>query len=249
MSIFIIVDPLAEKFYSISPYVYCYNNPLKFIDPTGKDGIITIQNDSIIINVSIILYGKDATNQAVNNIQNDIDKNWSKKADGSNWTYTDPATGKVYTTVFNVSVSLLNGKEKQRGNMILDSWNPSSRNNYIEIDNSIPRDYVIAGDEGVWGGNRRQVPSHEFGHLLGLKNRYSEYRGKTSTNPGWVGNMMADNVAVDQRNINGVVSEAVTSYNIMKQTTAISSRYPRVPGRRRMPSIYTYQINSFFYTK
>jgi RHS repeat-associated protein len=32
---FTTVDPLAEKYYSISPYVYCGNNPLRFIDPTG----------------------------------------------------------------------------------------------------------------------------------------------------------------------------------------------------------------------
>ena len=30
-------DPLSEKFYNWSPYVYCYNNPMKFIDPDGKD--------------------------------------------------------------------------------------------------------------------------------------------------------------------------------------------------------------------
>jgi len=29
-------DPLAEKYYSISPYVYCANNPLKYIDPDGQ---------------------------------------------------------------------------------------------------------------------------------------------------------------------------------------------------------------------
>jgi hypothetical protein len=32
---FTTVDPMAEKYYSISPYAYCGNNPLKYIDPTG----------------------------------------------------------------------------------------------------------------------------------------------------------------------------------------------------------------------
>ena len=32
---FISIDPLCEKYYSISPYAYCANNPIKFVDPTG----------------------------------------------------------------------------------------------------------------------------------------------------------------------------------------------------------------------
>jgi RHS repeat-associated protein len=30
-------DALAEEYYSISPYAYCANNPVKFIDPDGKE--------------------------------------------------------------------------------------------------------------------------------------------------------------------------------------------------------------------
>ncbi|MDR1706663.1 MAG: RHS repeat-associated core domain-containing protein [Prevotella sp.] len=34
---FTTVDPLAEMYYSWSPYAYCINNPLKYIDPTGEE--------------------------------------------------------------------------------------------------------------------------------------------------------------------------------------------------------------------
>ena len=37
---FTTVDPKAEKYYSISPYVYVANNPMKFIDPDGKEKLI-----------------------------------------------------------------------------------------------------------------------------------------------------------------------------------------------------------------
>src|SRR5690606_17352598 len=34
------VDPLAKEYNWISPYAYCLNNPVKFIDPDGKKVVI-----------------------------------------------------------------------------------------------------------------------------------------------------------------------------------------------------------------
>ena len=37
VSRFISIDPHAERYYSISPYAYCNNNPVNCIDPDGRD--------------------------------------------------------------------------------------------------------------------------------------------------------------------------------------------------------------------
>ena len=45
------MDPLCEKYYSISPYVYCMNNPVMFLDPDGR----TVEADSLSqMNICVI---------------------------------------------------------------------------------------------------------------------------------------------------------------------------------------------------
>ncbi len=42
------VDPLAEKYYPVGPYIYCAGNPVNLIDPSGR-GIWEIDNEGRIV--------------------------------------------------------------------------------------------------------------------------------------------------------------------------------------------------------
>ena len=50
LSIWLSVDPMAAKYASLSPYVYCANNPVKLVDPNGEEiWIPGLDNDNNII--------------------------------------------------------------------------------------------------------------------------------------------------------------------------------------------------------
>ena len=49
-------DPLCEKYYNISPYAFCNNNPVTFIDPDGRDGVLLVDNQSKTITVRANYY-------------------------------------------------------------------------------------------------------------------------------------------------------------------------------------------------
>ena len=59
------MDPVAEKYYGISPYTYCINNPLVYKDDKGDDVVlvgksgssVTIQTKQIDINVNVSKLG------------------------------------------------------------------------------------------------------------------------------------------------------------------------------------------------
>jgi len=59
-SLWLNVDPLAEKYSNISPYAYVANNPIKYIDPDGRRIIVPQQADRTkVISYLNRIYGKD----------------------------------------------------------------------------------------------------------------------------------------------------------------------------------------------
>jgi len=53
------MDPLAEKYYSISPYAYCKGNPVRFIDPNGKS-VYSVDSKG---NIKLVTDNKDKNDQ------------------------------------------------------------------------------------------------------------------------------------------------------------------------------------------
>ncbi|MDY3315906.1 hypothetical protein PG357_04370 [Riemerella anatipestifer] len=146
-SIWLNVDPLAEKYPFTSPYTYTNNNPIMLIDPDGKepkDGIITIYKGKIIISSNIYLYGNGATKSVMQEYQRGIDSKW-----GNQTFKAKTSDGKgVFDVSVKVNILLYENKEKNTPLIIPESWNPNNRDNFIEVTDKNKRSYVTGGDEG-----------------------------------------------------------------------------------------------------
>jgi RHS repeat-associated protein len=218
------IDPATKKYPHLSPYAAFENNPIYFKDPTGEDAAVTISGNTITVSTTIYIYGSGAIQEVANQMQMDIMNVWGSNGNGGkDWTYKDPETGQTYNVKFDIKVELYEGREKNDPIVIPESWNPSNTDNFIEVGatlDDVDRSFVVGGDEGEWRGTGRggstlaqdDPAPHELGHILGLKDRYTDDNG---ADKGWETNIMGDSYSgkVDQRNINGVVEDAVKEYN------------------------------------
>ncbi len=226
ISIWASVDPLAEKYPNESPYVFVHNNPLIYVDPDGRDGIIVIKDGQININANIYAYGAGATKAVVAQMQKDINSRW-----GGNFSAQTSDGKQKFNVNVNVSIGLYEGKENNDPFIIEESWNSDNRDNFIEIGAGDKRSYVSGGDEGEWRSQGREIKDkngkvigryslaqddpapHEVGHLLGLDDRYTD---KNGPNKGWETNIMGSSQKgkVEQRNIDGILGDAMKAYEV-----------------------------------
>jgi RHS repeat-associated protein len=175
-------DPLAEKFYSESPYTYVNNDPLGYSDLDGKDYIIDIirnkKGDITGINISGTLYiqGSGANQERANELNDFAKDNLKSKT--------------INGISIGVSINYKYDKKKNEKNLksgenILSFSNkPENDDNISHINaldtfNSAGKPVSLTGNTGVIFGNGsdKNTIFHESLHLLGLSDRYDDYRG------------------------------------------------------------------------
>ncbi|MFN6329759.1 MAG: RHS repeat domain-containing protein [Chitinophagales bacterium] len=143
---FISVDPWVKKYPSASPYSAFNNNPLYFIDPTGKGGVATVEKDNsgkTFIKVTTVVYiytnipnmSEEELKSIATQIESDVNCDWNKPANFSTstgqFTETKAATnyaGEMTPMVFETKVIAVSPEKAQEQ---ANKLNP--QDNFFEI--------------------------------------------------------------------------------------------------------------------
>jgi hypothetical protein len=223
-------DPLGSDAGDPNLYAYADDQPTGQVDPYGMRSTVTQEGTSaddckITVTTMIDFKGEAATEANVKKIVGEIEKYWNK---GFRYGCCE--------VVFKIDWQIL--KDEQPGqldfNAALARKARQANADVIELQNGSPkRDFVDlttgapfgANHGGVWyaqsssaEGEARDnflwTPAHEYGHLLGLGERYGKpgEPGKGPPHPGWENNVMgAPYKPVERRNVTEVLDYAVAN--------------------------------------
>ena len=176
---------MADKYPSISPYAYCAWNPVKLVDPDGREGICVINGNSIQVKI-VVNYSQKEMDDYLKKIDYNYPnafkedfENYFQKASGE---YV--IDGNTYDVQFDISFYNIDeskdGPEKTGAvNLKFDMGNNNSnhKENTITMGNS-PR---LNTDKGDFRGSF----AHELLHSLGLPDT-------KDTESGWLSSYSFD---------------------------------------------------------
>ena len=179
--LFLSVDPMSDKYPSLSPYAYCAWNPVKLVDPDGKDGVCVVNGKSLTVNV-IINYSQKEMDKYLKqidyNYSNAFKNDFAHYYQSANGTYS--IDGNDYDVSFNIifnNIDDIDDFKAEKGSMFLkfdmETSSSSHVNNIITMGNSPRLDEENMDFCGSF--------SHEVIHGLGVPDTKENKSGKLSS--------------------------------------------------------------------
>ena len=165
------MDPLAEKYYSISPYVYCAGNPVNLVDPDGKRHRLKRHFNKITVIASYYTTDEKSYQSALQGVLF-----WNERKGDF---YIDKETGKKYEIKYELSVRLKkkilekdnNGQEPVNFFQINDVKIQEQRPGTVGVTLNKKRNLTYIKSDHAFTNLRGEISTtaaHEIGHTLGM---------------------------------------------------------------------------------
>ena len=159
---------MSDKYPSMSPYVYCADNPVKLVDPNGEDYEVVVDEKSKTITIKATYY---AANENKKTLQEGINI-WKAQSEKFTYTTGDDKNSKTYTIKFDLQIADGNYQTDEDAVKALPLDGTS---NLFQVVNNLDDRYGDARavtDEGhhikFLMGNGARTVAHEIGHTLGI---------------------------------------------------------------------------------
>ncbi|MBO7446068.1 MAG: hypothetical protein J6T86_06640, partial [Bacteroidales bacterium] len=165
LSIWLSVDPMSDKYASLSPYVYCADNPIKLVDPNGEDYEVVVDNDNKTITIKAVYY---TANKDREKLQQGLDE-WNSQS--GKYSFVRGKGDEMISYTINFELTIADGDfestAEAAGAMPLDGTT-----NLFFFNDNISKSKRGETKGGRFIQVRTDAPSrtiaHEVGHTLGI---------------------------------------------------------------------------------
>ena len=162
LSIWLSVDPMSDKYPSLSPYVYCANNPIKLVDPNGEDYEVVVDDQNKTITIIAIYY---TSNDNKEKLQKGLDA-WNEQSGKYAFVTGKGDKSQSYTINFDLSIAM-----DEKGNAI-ESCTRDGISNTFSVESILTEGRRGETEEGykmrVLNNAPDRTTIHEIGHTIGI---------------------------------------------------------------------------------